>query len=68
MQRRDILRARDEIEQLAQELIAPGQVDARGVQLAHKLLTDGASPFYIPSPAGELERALRQAQTALLVD
>ena len=68
MQRRAILRARDEIEQLARELIAPGQVHARGVELAHKMLTDGASPFYMPSPDGELERALRQARTALLVD
>ena len=38
----------------------------RGVALVQRLLTDGDSPLYTPYPAGELELAVRHANTALL--
>ena len=39
----------------------------RGVALVQLLLTDGESPLYAPHPAGELELAVRHANTALLL-
>ena len=39
----------------------------RGVALVQRLLTDGDSPLYAPYPAGELELAVRHANTALLL-
>lgn len=39
----------------------------RGVALIRRLLTDGDSPLYTPYPAGELELAVRHANTALLL-
>jgi hypothetical protein len=39
----------------------------RGVALVQRLLTDGDSPLYTPYPAGELELAVRHANTALLL-
>ena len=67
LQRRDVLNARDDIERLAQDLIAPGDVEARGVVLVEDLLTQGSSPLFTAGPEGQLERAVRQARAALVL-
>jgi len=67
LQRHEILSARSEIERLAKDLVAPGDVEPRGVLLVHRLLTDGSSPFYTPGAEGELGRAVRHAHAALLL-
>jgi hypothetical protein len=67
LQRREILEARDDIERLAQDLLAPGDMPARGVVLVQDLLTQGSSPLFTPGPEGQLERAVRQARAALLL-
>lgn len=66
LQRRAVLAAREEIERLAKDLVAPGEVRARGVALVEDLLADGVSPFYTAGPDGELDRAVRRADAALL--
>jgi hypothetical protein len=67
LRRREILDARAEIERLARDLLAPGEVQARGVVLVQNLLTDGLSPFFTPAREGELERSVRHAHAALLL-
>ena len=67
VQRRDVLAARREIERLTDILATPGEVNPRGVVLVQRLLTDGDSPLYAPSPSGELELAVRHATAALLL-
>src|SRR4029079_19573158 len=67
MQRREVRAARDRIEQLAQDLTAPDEVQPRGVLLVHDLLTHGDSPFFMPSPDGSLDAAVRHAHAALLM-
>jgi hypothetical protein len=41
-------------------------VESRGVALVRRLMRDGGSPLYAPESKAALERALRQAHTALL--
>ncbi len=41
-------------------------IEARGVALVRRLLRDGGSPLYAPESKAALERAVRQAHTALL--
>lgn len=65
--RRAILAARDELKQLAHDLVAPGDVQPRGVVLVHDLLTDGASPLFSPRSDAELKDAVRHAHAALLL-
>jgi hypothetical protein len=67
VQRREVRAAHDEIEQLVEELLAPGAVQARGVLLINELLTHGDSPLFSPSAEGELDRAVRHAHAALLL-
>lgn len=67
LQRREILKASDDLERLAQDLLAPGDVAARGVVLVQDLLTHGTSPLFTPGPDGQLERAVRQAHAGLLL-
>src|SRR5262245_9681914 len=67
LQRREILKVRDDIEQLAEDLLAPGDVQPRGVVLVQQLLTDGSSPLFAPSPDGALDQAVRHAHAALLL-
>ncbi len=43
------------------------QYAPRGVALVRRLLTDGDSPLYAPYPPGELELAVRHANTALFL-
>jgi hypothetical protein len=52
----------DSLEHMPSERYLP-----RGVALVQLLLTDGDSPLYAPHPAGELELAVRHANTALLL-
>lgn len=67
LQRHAILSARDEIEQLAHDLLAPGDVQPRGVALVQDLLTDGSSPLFTPSPEGALDQVVGHAHAALLL-
>jgi len=67
LQRREVLNARDDIEELAQDLLAPGDVQARGVVLVQDLLTQGSSPLFTAGPEGQLDRAVRQARAALVL-
>jgi hypothetical protein len=53
---------------LAQELEELPSVDARGVILTDRLLTDGASPAYAQEDHGELARAVERARAALKPD
>jgi hypothetical protein len=60
--------ARSELIRLAERMRDGQPVAARGVARLRRLLCDGASPLYLPSPAGtddELWRALRRAAIAL---
>ena len=67
LQRREVLKASDHIEELAQDLLAPGDVQARGVVLVQDLLTQGSSPLFTAGPEGQLDRAVRQARAALVL-
>ena len=67
VQRRKVLTARDEIEQLAQDLTGPDEVQPRGILLVHDLLTHGDSPFFTPGPDGILGHAVRHARAALFL-
>ena len=68
VRRREIRKTRDEIEQLARDLLAPGEVRPRGVVLVQNMLTHGESPLFTASPDGALQRAVRQARSALHVE
>lgn len=50
------------LEDMTAERYAP-----RGVALVQRLLSNGDSPLYTPYPPGELELAVRHANTALLL-
>ena len=65
VQRRAILAEQDLIVRLAADLESDDQVAARGVALLERLLTDGDSPFYTPTPTGGLRDALIHAHAAL---
>jgi hypothetical protein len=65
VQRRAILDERGLIVRLAVDLESDDRVAARGVALLERLLSDGDSPFYTPTPAGGLRDALIHAQAAL---
>jgi hypothetical protein len=67
VQSRDVLQLRAGIEQLAHELVAPGELQVRGILLVQSLLTDGNSPLFAPSANGQLDRAVRHARAALLL-
>jgi hypothetical protein len=60
--------ARSALLQLAAKLRSDEAVDPRGVALASRLLTDGASPLYLPSPEdrGDHEALYREARRALI--
>jgi hypothetical protein len=42
-------------------------VEARGIVLVQRLLTDGDSPLFRPGAEGELDNAVRHARAALLL-
>jgi hypothetical protein len=65
IQRRDILRERQMLLQLATDLESDDELNARGIALVERLLIDGASPVYVGSPDGALHGALVHAHAAL---
>ncbi len=59
--RREILRSRDLVEELAEVLERCEPVDTRGLAQATLLIRDGSSPFYGPELVGALRPLLREA-------
>jgi hypothetical protein len=53
---------------LAHDLRHAEPVHVRGVALVRQLLQDGASPLYAADTEGALDRSIRQARAALLLD
>jgi hypothetical protein len=58
---RQVLAAADELEALADRLLAPGPVSARGVAQARVLLTDARSPLYHHGATEELHTTVARA-------
>src|SRR5262245_1298645 len=66
LRRREILQNRSLLLALAQDLEQPGSVQPHGVRLASRLVEDVSSPAFAVGPRSEeLDRAVRQARTAL---
>ncbi len=63
--RREIIRHRALIHELAAVLDESGPVDLRGVAAAEMLLRDGAGPLYVADPRHSLEPRLHTVLTAL---
>lgn len=63
--REEVEVARDEIKCLASRLRDSRPVDPRGVAAIRQLVTDGASPLYVPSTNDELYRQMHRAGIAL---
>jgi hypothetical protein len=57
--------ARPALEQLVQALYSRDQVQAQGIVLTHRLLTDPCSALYHPAELDELDEVARQALVAL---
>jgi hypothetical protein len=56
---------RDDLERLAERLLEPGPVSARGVALTQELLTDGTGPLFWAESADDLEVRLHTVLEAL---
>jgi hypothetical protein len=67
LQRREIMRERGFLLQLAIDLESDDELSPRGVALIETLLTDGGSPVYSPLPPGALRDALTHAHAALFL-
>jgi hypothetical protein len=65
IQRREVLRERQMLLQLAADLESDDELYARGIALAERILIDGGSPVYVDSPDGALHGALVHAHAAL---
>jgi hypothetical protein len=63
--RREVIAARTVLAILDRRLRGAEPVSARGVALLELLLTDGASPLYLPTEPGALGSRLRAAAAAL---
>ncbi len=63
--RREVVAARTVLATLDRRLRAPEPVSAQGIAMLESLLTDGASPLYLPTAPGELGSRLRAAAAAL---
>ena len=63
--RREVVAARTVLATLDRRLRAPEPVSAQGIAMLESLLTDGASPLYLPTEPGELGSRLRAAAAAL---
>ncbi|MGH2927346.1 MAG: hypothetical protein ACRDL8_04005 [Solirubrobacteraceae bacterium] len=63
--RGQVLAARSDLCELADRLLTPGAVDARGVAQVQMLLRDGGGPVYRRTGGGDLQRAIRAAIEAL---
>jgi hypothetical protein len=62
---REVVAARTVLATLDRRLRTPEPVSAQGMAMLGSLLTDGASPFYLPTEPGELGSRLRAAAAAL---
>jgi hypothetical protein len=60
-----VVSATPELSRLADELIVPGPVDARGVAQVQVLVTDGMGPLYNPTSDDDLALAAERAIEAL---
>jgi hypothetical protein len=67
MCRHKIVDARDALHQLADQLVSPGPVDARGVAQLKRLLRDGNGPIFRRPRDDDLEPELDGVQKALIV-
>jgi hypothetical protein len=56
------------LRELAHDLRHAELVYARGVALVRELLRDGGSPLYVADTEGALDRAIKHARAALLLD
>jgi hypothetical protein len=65
IQRREILRERPLLLQLAADLESQDELEPRGIALVERLLIDGGSPVYVDTPEGALHGALVHAHAAL---
>jgi hypothetical protein len=65
IQRHEILRERQLLLQLADDLESQDELKPRGIALVERLLIDGASPVYVQGPEGALHGALVHAHAAL---
>ncbi len=63
--RREVIAARTVLATLDRRLRAAEPVSAQGVAVLESLLTDGASPLYLPTEPGALGSRLRAAAAAL---
>jgi hypothetical protein len=68
IQRHEILRERQLLLQLAEDLESQDELKPSGIALVERLLVDGASPVYMNSPEGTLHGALVHAHAALYLD
>jgi hypothetical protein len=64
-QKREILRATQQLLELIDRLRQPQPIEVRGAARIRRLLIDGASPLYANSPEGALAQTLRTAGKAL---
>jgi hypothetical protein len=65
VQRQEVLRERQMLLQLADDLESQDELKPRGIALVERLVTDGGSPVYVPRPDGALHGALVHAHAAL---
>jgi hypothetical protein len=63
--RRKVAQSASALEQLADRLLSPGAVDARGVAQVRLLLRDGTGPLYSRPQADDLEQPVRATIKAL---
>lgn len=63
-----VLRARGELESLADRLASAGPLDVRGVAKLRALLSDGTGPLYRPATAARLDRELVAIRSAIAPD
>ena len=62
---KQVLAAASELEELAERLLAPGPVAARGLAQVRLLLTDGAGPLYRRGAGSELRSLVARACASL---
>jgi hypothetical protein len=65
IQRHDVLRERELLLQIADDLESQDELKPRGLALVEGLLTDGGSPVYVDLGEGALHGALVHAHAAL---
>jgi hypothetical protein len=65
VRRQEILREREFIVALVEDLRSDDELSPRGIALVEELLTDGSSPLFAGGPDGDLHRALVHARAAL---